>query len=84
MLALTGPVVFGINAVSDLLILVAVLRWRRTTAEPAGSAEPLLPALRAGIRYVRYAPGVRRILVRASVFVLPASALWGAAAGRGL
>ncbi|MEV0066193.1 MULTISPECIES: MFS transporter [unclassified Amycolatopsis] len=77
-LALTGPaVVFGINAVSDLLILGAVLMWRRTSAESAGPAEPLLPALRAGIRYVRYAPGVRRILVRALVFVLPASALWG-------
>ncbi|MFF4596105.1 MFS transporter [Amycolatopsis sp. NPDC001319] len=77
-LALTGPaVVFGINAVSDLLILVAVLMWRRTATESAGPAEPLVPALRAGIRYVRYAPGVRRILVRASVFVLPASALWG-------
>ncbi|QRP48534.1 MFS transporter [Amycolatopsis sp. FDAARGOS 1241] len=77
-LALTGPaVVFGVNAVSDVLILVAVLRWRRKPAESAGPGEPLLPALRAGIRYVRYAPGVRRILLRALVFVLPASALWG-------
>jgi len=33
-------------------------------------------ALRAGGRYVRYAPVVRRILLRAALFLIPASALW--------
>jgi len=33
--------------------------------------------LRAGGRYVRHAPVVRRILLRASLFLFPASALWG-------
>jgi MFS family permease len=76
-LALTGPaVVFGINAVSDLAILAAVLVWHRTP-EVSGPGEPMLPALRAGIRYVCHAPGVRRVLLRALVFVIPASALWG-------
>jgi MFS family permease len=76
-LGLTSPaVVFAVNAVSYLAILVAIVRWHRP-ALVAASGEPLLPALRAGIRYVCYAPGIRRLLLRAMVFVLPASALWG-------
>src|SRR5207244_13416714 len=38
--------------------------------------ERIIPALRAGERYVRYAPVVRRILVRSALFLVPASALW--------
>jgi MFS family permease len=77
LLGLSSPaVVFAVNAVSYLAILVALLRWHRTTAV-AAAGEPMLPALRAGLRYVAYAPGVRRILLRAMLFVLPASALWG-------
>jgi MFS family permease len=36
-----------------------------------------MSALRAGGRYVRYSPVVRRILLRAVLFLFPASALWG-------
>jgi MFS family permease len=38
--------------------------------------ERFISALRAGGRYVRYAPVVRRILLRATLFLVPASALW--------
>ncbi|WP_202875163.1 MFS transporter [Kribbella kalugense] len=72
----SSAIVFAVNAVSYLAILVVLVRWRRPTAA-AAAGEPMLPALRAGIRYVVYAPGVRRILLRAMLFVLPASALWG-------
>jgi MFS family permease len=76
-LALTSSsVVFGINSVSFLGVLTAVLAWRRR-ASSDGTSEPMLPALHAGLRYVRNAPGVRRVLLRATLFVLPASALWG-------
>jgi len=46
---------------------------------PAGKPkvpEPFISALRAGGRYVRYAPVVRRILLRSALFLVPASALW--------
>ncbi|WP_034262122.1 MFS transporter, partial [Actinospica robiniae] len=76
-LAVSSPaVVFGIDAISDLAVVGAVLAWKRQANAPA-AAEPMAPALRAGVRYVRNAPGIRRILVRAALFVLPASALWG-------
>jgi MFS family permease len=68
-------VLFTLNAVSYLAVVAALLAWRRE--EPAVTqAETFAPALRAGARYVRHAPGVRRILVRAALFVLPAAALW--------
>jgi MFS family permease len=77
LLGLSSPaVVFAVNAVSYLAILTAILLWHRP-AMVAAVGEPILPALRAGIRYVTHAPGVRRLLLRAMLFVLPASALWG-------
>ncbi|MDX6354214.1 MAG: hypothetical protein QOF98_1117, partial [Streptomyces sp.] len=75
--AATGPeVVFGINAASFLGVVVALLVWRRP-AQRTAVPERLRPALASGTRYVRHAPGVRRLLLRAALFVVPASALWG-------
>nr|ARO44648.1 major facilitator transporter [Streptomyces sp.] len=68
-------VLFGINAVSFTAVILALLLWRRSGEERA-APEAVLAALHAGGRYVRHAPGVRRILWRAALFVLPASALW--------
>jgi MFS family permease len=68
---------FAVNAGTFLLYAIAALFWR-----PSRNITPELPerffaALRAGGRYVRYAPVVRRILLRAALFLVPASALWG-------
>ena len=74
--AAAGPfAVFAVNAVSFVGVTLAVLTWRRPPDAP-GTAEHLVPALRSGTRYVRSAPGVRRIMLRAALFVLPASGLW--------
>jgi predicted MFS family arabinose efflux permease len=68
--------VFALNALMYLAFLVVLLVWR----PPAGTAprlpERFISALRAGGRYVRYAPVVRRILLRSTLFLVPASALW--------
>ena len=68
--------VFAINAVSFLGVLAALAAWRRAP-RAEGVPEPMRPALVSGARYVRHAPGVRRLMLRAALFVLPASALWG-------
>ncbi|MFC9789873.1 MFS transporter [Rhodococcus sp. NPDC127528] len=71
-----GPAaVFGINALSFLAVLAVLALWHRPE-ESRADPERVVPALFAGLRYVRHAPGVRRILVRAALFVVPASALW--------
>ena len=69
--------VFALNAATFLVYGLVVVLWR-----PAADITPQLPerflsALQAGGRYVRYAPVVRRILLRAALFLVPTSALWG-------
>jgi MFS family permease len=68
---------FAINAGTFLVYAIAVLFWRPAQNITPQLPERFFPALRAGGRYVRYSPVVRRILLRATLFLVPASALWG-------
>jgi MFS family permease len=68
--------VFALNTVMYLLFLVVLVAWRPPAGATPRVAEPFISALRAGGRYVRYAPVVRRILLRSTLFLVPASALW--------
>jgi MFS family permease len=79
LVALSGPtLVFALNAVTFLGIVAVLLWWRRPAAEALTlPAERPLAALSAGGRFIRSAPVIRRILLRAVLFVAPASALWG-------
>ncbi|MGC4767471.1 MFS transporter [Micromonospora sp. DT44] len=77
LIARTGVApVFGINAVAFAIFAAALWRWRPGTARAVEVPERFAAALRAGSRYVRHSPIVRRLLRRALVFVIPASALW--------
>ncbi|MGW4501841.1 MFS transporter [Micromonospora sp. NPDC004336] len=67
--------VFAVNAVSFAVFALALLRWRPDRPE-GDMPERFAAALRAGGRYVRHSPVVRRILLRAALFVVPGSALW--------
>jgi MFS family permease len=69
--------VFGINALSFGAFALALFFWRRKPQRPASHPEQLGSALRAGGRYVRYSPVVRRLLGRVVLFVLPGSVIWG-------
>lgn len=70
------PVVFGINAVSFLGAVAALMWWRRPPQPGLDDRERFGPALRAGVRYTLSAHLVRRILLRSVLFAFPASALW--------
>jgi len=75
--AAAGPAaVFGLNAVSFLGVLAVLWRWRRPPHDDLGAGEQVLGAIGAGVRYVRFAPLLRAVLVRTALFILPASALW--------
>ena len=51
--------------------------WAHVGRKDAPSRrERFLPALRAGGGYVRWSPYVRRVLIRAALFLLPATAIW--------
>jgi MFS family permease len=68
--------VFALNAVSVVFLAAALLFWRRPQSESQSRRERFVPALRAGSRYVWHEPVVRRILLRAMLFIAPAMALW--------
>jgi MFS family permease len=74
--ALAGPAaVFGINAVSFAGIIVALLAWKRPRQSVPIEREHLGSAIVSGLLYVRNGPIFRRILLRAALFLFPASAL---------
>jgi len=78
LVSVAGPTsVFALNAVSFVGIVVVLVWWRRPAVERDYPPERALAALSAGGRFIRSSPIVRRILLRAALFIAPASALWG-------
>ncbi|WP_144710215.1 MFS transporter [Curtobacterium pusillum] len=69
------PFVFAANALSFALFLVVLVAWRGYQ-RPETRAEPFIDATRAGLRYVRNAGVVRRLLLQLAAFMVPANALW--------
>ena len=67
---------FWLNAFSFLGTAVMLAIWRRGTVPSAYGSEHLFSASRVGARYVRSAPALRRVLLRAALFLPAASALW--------
>ncbi len=76
--AMTGAgVTFFINAISFAFVIYVLYVWKRqplyTSELPA---ERLLGSMRAGIRYVRHAPEVKAVLIRAYLLTTCVSAMW--------
>ncbi|OBF07605.1 MFS transporter [Mycobacterium sp. ACS4054] len=75
-LALAGPAaVFAINAISFVGIIIALSAWRRPKQIAPVEREHLGQAIITGLGYAVNGPIFRRILLRAALFVFPASAL---------
>lgn len=75
--AVAGPAaVFLLNAVSFVGVIFVLYRWHRTPRPAVLPAERTIGAIRAGIRYVQYAPTLRAVLVRTGAFISCGSALW--------
>jgi MFS family permease len=77
LVAAAGPgAAFLLNSASFVGVLVVLFRWKRPASTPHLPAEPLSEALGAGIRYVRYAPNVRAVLIRTGAFMVFGTAIW--------
>jgi MFS family permease len=77
LVAAAGPgAAFLLNALSFVAVLWVLFRWDRPAAAGALPAERLVGAMRAGVRYVRYAPAFRAVLIRSAAFVSGAAGLW--------
>jgi predicted MFS family arabinose efflux permease len=67
--------VFALNAATFLIYAIVVACHPQLRGAPE-SPERFIPGLLAGGRYVRNAPVVRRMLLRAALFLVPGSSLW--------
>ena len=75
--AWAGPgAVFLLNAVTFVLVIVEIARWKRTHHPSHLPAERRWTGSRTGFRYVREAVSLRTVLLRTFVVLLCASALW--------
>ena len=77
LISLTGVAgVFALDT-ATLLFYALVVAVRPMPARATGTNPgSFLLALYSGARYVRYAPVVRRMLLRAALFLVPGSVLW--------
>src|SRR4051794_4888935 len=71
-----APAVFAVTAAAALVFVVTLVATRRPPKGATLPPERFSSALRAGGRYVRNSPVVRRMLLRVLLFVLPGAVLW--------
>jgi len=67
--------VFILNAASFVGVVIVLYGWRRAP-DRSQVPEDVLGAIRAGLRYFRYAPNLRAVLIRSGVFMFCGAALW--------
>ena len=72
LISLTGPApAFALNALSYVLLIVVLLRWRPQITPPERA--PMLAAIAVGIRFCASSSPLRRVLTRGFVFGLGAA-----------
>jgi MFS family permease len=68
---------FLLNSLSFVGVILVLYQWRRNPLfKSALPAERIFGSMRAGIRYIQYAPPLKAALARAFVFTLFVSAVW--------
>jgi MFS family permease len=67
---------FAINAVSFVGVIFVIAIWKRPARKSALPAETIRGATFAAVRYVRYSPSIRILLVRSSCVIFFSSAFW--------
>ena len=68
--------VFLLDALSFLGVIFVIFTWKRAVRKTNLPSETLGGAGAAAIRYVRYSPGIRILLVRSGTVIFFASSLW--------
>src|SRR5205807_2447551 len=69
--AAVGPaVVFVLDALSFLGVIAVLLAWRRESMQSTLPPERIWPAIRAGLRFARHSPPLRRVLLATFLFMV--------------
>jgi MFS family permease len=64
------------NAFSFLGVIAVVARWKRPVRKSSLPPETFRGATSAAIRYARYSPGIRTLLLRSAVLIFFTSSFW--------
>jgi MFS family permease len=67
---------FAVNAFSFLGVIAVIARWKRPARKSTLPLESFRGATSAAIRYVRYSPGIRTLLLRSAVLIFFTSSFW--------
>jgi MFS family permease len=77
LVAASGPAIaFVVNAVSFLAVIVVLVRWRRRVEPAAHARERFFQAIGTGLRYVKEARQLQRVMARSLGFFIFATATW--------
>jgi hypothetical protein len=60
--------IFGANGLGFILMFLAILQWKRPKVQSNLPMENFFESLTTAIRYVRYSPGIKILLVRHALF----------------
>lgn len=71
-----AAVTYGADVASYVLVIAALLWWRRKPDADDALSEQFLGAFRAGLRYARASRALHIVLLRAAVFFVFSSAAW--------
>ena len=62
--------IFGANGLGFILMFLAVLQWKRAKVQGSLPMENFFESLTTAVRYVRYTPGIKILMVRHALFSL--------------
>src|SRR5436305_1708966 len=69
--AAAGPtIVFVLDGLTFLGVIAVLLAWRRKSIPSTLPSEQVLPAIRAGLRFARHSPPLRRVLFATFLFMV--------------
>ncbi|TEA77195.1 MFS transporter [Allopusillimonas ginsengisoli] len=74
--SLGASVTYGVDVISYVFVICALLWWRRPATTEDALSERFLGAFRAGLRYARASRELHVVLVRAFLFFALASSVW--------
>ncbi|WP_459615529.1 MFS transporter [Bordetella sp. 2513F-2] len=74
--SLGAAVTYGVDVISYVFVISALLWWRRPAVAEDALAERFSGAFRAGLRYARASRDLHVVLIRAFVFFALASSVW--------
>lgn len=76
LVAFGAAATYGADVLSYVFVIAALLWWRRPAGTDDGLREQFGGAFRAGLRYARASRELHRVLLRAALFFICATAVW--------